>query len=249
MKDALRVIGWSFRDVWDDLWTNLVINLLWFCFQLLVITGPPATMGLFNYSNRIAHGEVTDFSDFWGAMRRYFIPAWRWALLNYVVLALLAGDYALTGQLSHGNITRILQGFYLALLAAWLLVQLYALPFLLEQDTPGVLQALRNGAVMLGRNIRFSVVFGLLLGLALLLGIPVFMLSVAFGGVLTALAGNQAVLNRIEVYRAGEPFVVEQDITEELEHHRSSGSLLNPNQARCSKRTDFTDLTNTNRGG
>jgi hypothetical protein len=119
-------------------------------------------------------------------------------------------------------VVRILQGLYLALLAAWLLVQLYALPFLLEQDTPGVFQALRNGAVMLGRNIRFSVMFGFLLGLALLLGIPVFMLSVAFGGVLIALAGNHAVLNRLEIYRAGEPFVPEQDPAEVLEHHRNS---------------------------
>jgi hypothetical protein len=187
--------------------------IIWFCCQLLVITGPPATLGLFNYANRVAKGEVTDFRDFWGAMRQYFFTAWRWALVNYFALALLVGDYLLTGQLAGGSLSRILQGLYLAVLAGWLLVQFYALPFLLEQASPSVKQALRNGAVMLGRNILFSLVLDVLLFVALLAGIPVFMLTVALGGMLVALAGNHAVLDRLQAYKTGE-----QHLTEKVEN-------------------------------
>jgi uncharacterized membrane protein YesL len=221
MRGALHVFGLAFRDVWDDLWTNLVINLIWLCFQLLVITGPPATLGLMNYANRVANEEVAGFDDFWHGMRRYFFSSWRWALINYFILALLVGDYLLTGRFRGSSIVQIFQGFYLVVLAVWLLVQLYALPFLIEQNSPDVLQAIRNGAVMLGRNIRFSVVLGFLLIIVLLVGIPVFMLSVALGGMLIALAGNHAVLDRLQSNRMVEQVPNRRDPAQAAEQHRS----------------------------
>lgn len=199
MKAAFKVIGEAFKDTWSDLWTVLVCNLVWLISQVFIVPGPPATLALFYYANRLANGETADLSDFWQAFKRYWSVAWRWGLLNYTLLAVLTGDFVLMGSLRQKSLGQLVQGLYLVILAAWLLVQLFVLPFLFEQETPGVKQALRNGAVMLGKNITFSLTLGVFLAVLLVGGIFVFMLSFAFGGMLTASAANHAVLDRLRI--------------------------------------------------
>jgi uncharacterized membrane protein YesL len=198
MSAVLDILRGALQDLWNDLWTTAVCNLLWLFAMLLVIPGPPATLALFFYGNRLAHGEVADIHDFLSAFRRYWGPAWRWGALTLGVIFILLGDFSLTGRLNPSGSGRFIQGFYLAALAAWLLVQLYALPLIFELEKPSVLLALRNAAVMLGRNLAFSVLLGALLAGLLLLGTGLFLMSVAAGGVLLASAGNRAVLNRLE---------------------------------------------------
>lgn len=200
MTEAWSVLRAALRDTWDDLFTTAVCNLLWLFFNLVLVTGPPATVALFYYANRLAHGEPTGVGDFLRAVRRYFGVGWRWGLVNGVLLFLLVGDVILTGQLSQSAGARLAQGFFLAGLLAWLLLQLYTLPFLFEQETPSVRLALRNGAAMLGNNLLFSVALGVWLGGILLLGTLLFMLSLAAGSVFLALVGNHAVLNRLNAY-------------------------------------------------
>lgn len=195
----------ALRDTWNDLLTTALVNLLWTLLTVLIIPGPPATLALFYVGHRLAHGEPTDPGDFLRALRRYFGLGWRWGLLNGAVLFLLIGDVILTARLSQSDVARLAQGFYLAVLGVWLLLQLYTLPFLFEQETPSLKLALRNSAVMLGRNVGFSVVWGLALAGMLLAGTLFFLVSLAAGGVFLALTGNHAVLNRLEAYRAATP--------------------------------------------
>ena len=202
MIEAWSVLRVALRDTWDDLWSTAVCNLLWLVLNLLIITGPPATAALFCYANRLAHGESTGVGDFLRAVRRYFGVSWRWGLVNGVVLFLLVGDIILTGQLSQSAGARLAQGFFLAALLVWLLLQLYVLPFLFEQEIPSVKLALRNGVAMLGGNILFSAALGALLSAVLLAGTFLFMLSLAAGGVFVALVGNHAVLNRLAAHQA-----------------------------------------------
>jgi hypothetical protein len=196
---VIRVLGQALRDVYDDLWTTLLVNLVWLASLFLVLPAPSATLALFYYTNRRAHGESAGLGDFFGAFRAYWKPAWRWGLLNLGLIAILTGDIWLTGRLGPSALVQLAQGFYLALLAAWLLVQLYALPFLFEQEVPSLRQALRNGAVLLGRNIGFSLALTALAAGILFVGLVAFLLSLAAGGAFLAAAGNHAVLNRLEV--------------------------------------------------
>jgi len=178
---------------------SLACSLLWLVANALIIPGPPATMTLFYYGNRQAHGEVTDLIDLWREFRRAWIVGWRWGILNLLVFAMLLGDIYFTGRLSWpSGAIRFAQGFYLTVIVFWLLTQVYALAFLHEQVKPSIGVALRNSAVLMGRNIGFSVVLGVLLGLILLAGLPLFMLSGFFGGVFLAGVGNHAVLLQIE---------------------------------------------------
>lgn len=201
MRAVLHIMGGAFQDVWGDLWTMLVCNLLWILSNLSIVAGPPATLALFYYTNRLANGEVADLSDYWKAFRRYWATAWRWGAVNLAVIAFLLGDIFLTGQ-SEGSLRQpYIQGLYLALLAGWLAWQLFTLPFLFEQETMSVRQALRNGAALIGNNPGFAIALVGILLLVFAAGTALFMLSVAFGPVLAACAGNRAVLNRLEVIR------------------------------------------------
>jgi hypothetical protein len=196
---AFQILGKAFRDVWQELWTILIIQLLFLLGQFLIIFGPPVTVALFYYGNCIAHDELATERDFISAVRRYWKPAWRWGGLNLLVIGLLAGDYYLTGKwVSVPNLVSYLQGLYAALLILWLLLQLFALPFLFEQGQPSVIQALRNSAVFIRRNWVLVIVLALLLAISLAVGTLVFMLTFVFGAALIAFTANHAILEALE---------------------------------------------------
>ena len=137
MKSALKILGLSFRDVWQELWTILIVHVLFLLGNILIIPGPPVTFALFFYGNRIAHGERANERDFLEAIRDYWKPAWRWGLINFLAIGLLTGDYYLIGNMAaSSNFASFIQGLYITLLAGWLLLQLFALPFLFEQNQP-----------------------------------------------------------------------------------------------------------------
>ncbi len=179
----------------------MVCNLFWLLANLLVVPGPPATLALVHYTNRLAHGEVADFSDFWEAFRGYWGPAWRWGALDLGIIAFLIGDLYFTSMYFQGLWQQYLQGLYLALLVAWLILQFFTLPFLFEQETMSVRQALRNGVTLIGNNLAFTFMLAGLLLLILIAGTITFVLSFAFGAVILACASNRAVLNRLEVFQ------------------------------------------------
>ncbi|MHB1450089.1 MAG: YesL family protein [Bellilinea sp.] len=201
MKAVLLILCDSFQDVWADLWTMLACNLFWLVANVLIVPGPPATLALVYWGNRLASGEVVDLSDFWSAFGRYWGPAWRWGGINLCVITFLIVDIALTGQIAQGLWEPYLQGLYIVLLASWLTVQLFALPFLFEQKTTSVRQALHNGVVMIGKNLGFSIVLTLFLLLTLIVSTIAFMLSMMLGAMFIASASNRAVLNRLESHK------------------------------------------------
>jgi Protein of unknown function, DUF624 len=197
LAEVWLIVRQSLGDLWNDLWSTAVINLAWLICQALVIPGPPATLALFYYGNRLAHGEIADLRDFWHTLRYCWRPAWRWGVVNLALFFLLVGDVRLTGGMGQSPLARFGQSFYLAALGGWFLLQLYALPFLIEQEQASLRLALRNAALMIGRNPAFSFGLMVLLGLTLAIGTLFFLFSVAGGAVFVAIAGNRAVLNRI----------------------------------------------------
>ena len=197
---AFRILGMSLRDVWQELWTILIVQLLFLLGQLLIVTGPPAIAALFFYGNRIARDEIATERDFLKAMRQYWKPAWRWGGLNLLVIGLLVGDYVLTGRwVGSPDLTSFLQGLYVTLLVFWLVLQVFALPFLFEQEQPSVGQALKNSTVYVRRNLILVFVLALLLAVSLAIGILAFMLTFVFGAALIAFAGNHAILEDLEI--------------------------------------------------
>ena len=195
VRMALKILGLAFRDTWQELWTILIVHLLFLFANLLILPGPPATLALFYYGNRIVRGEIATERDFLHAIRQYWGPAWRWGFINLFVIGFLACDYYLVGRLTQNTeLAAFIQGLYITLFAGWLVLQLFTLPFLIEQERPLVLQALQNATRFIRRNLSFALVLVFLLGLSLAAGVVAFMLTLVFGGALVAFAGNRAVL-------------------------------------------------------
>lgn len=193
---AFRIVGLALRDTWQELWTILIVNLLFLLGVVLIIPGPPAILALFYYGNKIAHGEDASERDFLKAIREYWGPAWRWGFMNLLVIGVLTGDYYLAGRLTNSSgYDPLIQSLYITLLAAWLILQLFILPFLFEQRQPRVIQAVKNAAVFIHRNFILATVFILLLGLSLFAGTLAFMLTFALGGAFLAFASNRAVIS------------------------------------------------------
>lgn len=196
--EVFSVIKAALGDIWEDVWSAALFSVLWALSVVLILPAAPATLALFYYANRRAHGEPAGFKEIGFGLRRYWKAAYRWGLLNLAVVFLLGGDHWLAGRfLGEASFLRNAQGFYLAALGIWAFLQLYTLPFLLEQEAPAVGVALRNAVVMFGRNPGFSLALAALLAALLALGTLLFMLSVAVGGCFLACAANRAVLNRL----------------------------------------------------
>lgn len=198
VRVAFRTVGSAFRDLWQELWTIFLVQLFFLFAVILIIPGPPAILALFYYGNQVVHDEPATERDFLRAIWHYWGPAWRWGFLNVCVIGLLTGDYYLVKELT-GNPTTgsYLQSLYITLLAGWLFLQLFTLPFLFEQKQPLVLQALRNGAIFIQRNWAFTLVLALLLVFSLLAGMLLFLLTFVFGGVFLAFASNRAVIQDV----------------------------------------------------
>jgi len=200
-KTVLRIFRDSIIDIWKDLWTSLVCNTIWLFANLLIIPGPPATIALYDYANRQAHGEEPDHKDFWNSFKKSWDIGWRWGAINLLFLPILFIDFYLSSKISNPTLESYLVGLYIAMGLGWFLLQFFALPFLFEQDKMKVWTALRNAVVMIGRNIYFVLVILFFLVVILIIGTLVSLLSVMFGGIFIALLGNRAVLNRLALYK------------------------------------------------
>ncbi len=199
----LRVIGRALSDWWDD-WVQMVlIDLVWVLCWLTVVLGPPATFGLYHVANRLVHGESLGLSGLLAGGRRYFLRAWLWILLNLVVTAVVGVNvwfYARFDAIWAG----LLQAFFLLLGLAWLVVQFYALPYLMEQGKKSLRLALRNGLFTALAAPGYTLV---VVGLAALVGaLSVGTVAPLFlgGPCLIAVLGNRAVRERLETYRVRE---------------------------------------------
>ena len=198
MKITLGILRQSLQLIWEDLWTTLVCNWIWLFANLLILPGPPATLALIYYTNLIAHGEAADLKDFWAGFRRYWKTGWKWGLLNLGILLILLGDLTLLRHAEGKFLNQFTAGLYLALLAAWFLLQFFALPFLFEQVSLSLIKAFKNGVFLICRNLSVSISMAVIIALLFIVGTAAFMLSFAFGAVFIACASNLTVIRCLE---------------------------------------------------
>lgn len=194
---VLSLFGRAIVFIWQDLWTALVVDALWLLSNILLIPGPPATLALTAYCNGLAAGEPLDHRDYWRYFKQSWGIGWKWGAVNLFLLAFLAGDIFVTSRAQAFTGQKLLLGVYLAIGIIWLILQFFALPFLYEQKSIHLRQAWSNSQRLLAGNPGFALTLLLALTLILLLGFPIFALSIFFGPIFTSLVANLAVKDRI----------------------------------------------------
>ncbi len=206
MKDkrlSIRILFKALPLFWDEVFNLMVCNMLWGLAQVLIVPGPPATAALFYVTNRVAHGGFARLGDFWSALKREFVTAWKWGLLNLAVILLMGNAILIYGP---GQILPEPWGFLMMLLSAvflavWLLTQLFAYPFWLEQSDKRIVLALKNGLVIQAQNMVLTLL--VLLLAAVLLVLVYFLPPLALLGVVPLLmvVSNTMVVELVEKLR------------------------------------------------
>ncbi len=197
---ALVVIRQAAGDWWDNWFALATLGLVWLLASLTVVLIPPALFGLAYALRSIPQGEAPSVGDWWRGVRQYFGQAWLLAFINLVLAVLFWTNIWFYGQIGT-PLAEGLRWFFLPLTLIWLVIQFYAVPFLLEQERKHLGIALRNGFyLMLAAPLYTLIVGGVALGLLfltlllvapLLLGVPALIL----------LLSSYAVTERITAYQ------------------------------------------------
>jgi hypothetical protein len=192
----VQVLGRAFRDWWRH-WLHLsVLNVVWVLAWASVVFGPPVTLAAHAYVLRLLRDDEMPVAEFVREVRSNFARGWAWALPSVVLVPVFLINMRFFEGFD-GAWARVLELTTVALLGAWLLVQMYALPYLFVQERRSLVLAWRNAAFTL----LAGPVHGLVLGVAalalVLLSVQLRVLAVVATPVLLTLIGTHGVLERL----------------------------------------------------
>lgn len=199
------VLKWGLRNWYDEMVLFTVVGLVSFLLQLpfallafvllafpaeaLLFLYPalaafvpsPAVVGMYGLAHELARGEGISWTLFWSLTRRY----WRRSLAVYLTSVVATAILFVSIRFYVGSENTALQWLGFAALYAlivWLIMQLYLLPLLLEQERWSLLRLYRNALIVVAAKpvlSLFLLIVSLLLvavGLATVIGLPIVVL-------------------------------------------------------------------------
>jgi len=206
MRHVFQVFWEALKNFWDELFLLMLMNIVTVLLVAPVVTFPPALAGLWSVANLVAKGRSIHWSDYFEGFRRYFWKAWGLALLNLLVIVTLFSN---TRFYAPGNapfeidptLSLWIRALFLGAGLLWLVIQLFPMGLLLEQEDQRLRVALRNAAVLLITSPGFTVVLVLLLLVVAALSTAFPVLWILLTPALFAVVCNAAVLHLLEPYR------------------------------------------------
>lgn len=204
MREGLGVVGKALEDVWDNLFLGAGCSLLWLGLTLLVLPAPGATVALIDLAQRVHARESPTLGEYWRLVWQHFGLGWRWAACALPVILVLLVDLRVAPALLPAAMASAMRVFAVVALAVWAVVLAYSLPLLFRQETPGVLQALRNGGVMALHNPLFSLTLLLVGGVLLWISVLLVVVSLLASPLFCAFLATRAVDNRLAAWRAAQ---------------------------------------------
>lgn len=198
---SIQVFIQALVNWWDDWVGQVVLSIVWVLAWITIVFGPPATFGLCAVESRLVRGESLGLRGMLEGAKKYFFKSWLWALANVAAIFLTLNGVFFYGQIEAwwGAVLRVVM---LSMLIAWIVVQFYAVPFLMIQEKETLRLAWRNGLFTVLASPGFTLVLmifaTLLIGLSVAFIIPLFLGFIS----LTIILFNQAVKERVETFRA-----------------------------------------------
>jgi hypothetical protein len=220
MVDALQVIRYSLRDLWEEFVPLIALNVVWWLTLALPITAMyllraadlllmlgvslvlllplPVVSGAVSFvTNQISRGKFVGSATFFTGLRRYWSKSLVVALINIIVLVLVATNLQFYGLVLEGGWTKVAVSLWLVIGVFWLLVQVFWFPMILELQNEKVFLALRNALAMAiitpGFSLTLGVITVLIIALCVALTVPVLLFMVSF----VLLIGNHATRSRL----------------------------------------------------
>jgi len=201
--DAVALLRDSAVEWWRN-WLRLtVLNLVWMASWLTVLLGPPVTLAVYAYLERLTDNDEMTPGEFLAEVRRNLLKGWLWAL---PVLALLASLFvSLPFYAQFPDLWARAAEFAVAVLVVgWLFLQFFALPYLFAQETRSLRLALRNAALTALASPLYSLIIGIALLVLLVLSVRFMGVTFLFSPVLIGMAGTLAVKERLRRFGLAE---------------------------------------------
>jgi uncharacterized membrane protein YesL len=192
---ALGIAGRAVQLWWQHLGQLALFNAAWLALQVPIITGPPATAAMYVLARRVVDGELLDLRDGWQALRQMWWPAWRWGLVNGVVLAALIGNFWAYQAFTGWGWTALRLAWGVAGVL-WLTVNLFYWPFWLAQADRRMTVTLRNGLVTVAKapvlSLTLLALCALLVTISVLVTLPLAAALMAWLALIGTLAVDHA---------------------------------------------------------
>jgi len=146
MVAAFRLTGRAVQLWWHELFMLTFFNIAWLALQIPLVTGPPATAAMYVIAGSVVDGDSPDPRQGWTALRRTFLPAIRWGVMNLIIVLVVVGNFwAYRAQVGIGwTILRLAWGM---IGVAWFGINLFYWPFWLAQEQRSIRITLRNALV------------------------------------------------------------------------------------------------------
>ncbi|GAB4440198.1 MAG: hypothetical protein Kow0031_22130 [Anaerolineae bacterium] len=167
MNTLWKILKKSTTDLWDEMLYMVLFNLIWFFGTLLILPWPFVTFALYYIAIDVADGKGINWRKFWSYGRQNLKAAYIWGGVNLVALGLMWFNVVFYSRYN-ADWAQILQLFFLSLMAFWLLLQHVAVVLYPRLVEPDYRLALRNAAILVGKNPVISLVVMLLLGALIL---------------------------------------------------------------------------------
>ena len=150
MARAGRLIKDGLMLMRDEFWMIWLSNLFWLVLLIPVITIPLAFAGLYTCAHGIVYDEAQDWKTFFRGIKKHFGPSLRWTGANLFMLAVIIFYIWFFSVENNSTIGRsnLLVDIFLVIALLWLVLNMYTFPFMLAQEKPSYLNALRNSAVI-----------------------------------------------------------------------------------------------------
>jgi len=197
MMGTFRVFWLSIKDTFDEMFSLVVINLLWVLINaplmglaaFLIIEGAtvlgivvlllavllmaPANAGLYTVAQRVTEGRVVSWRLFFEGFREYLVLSWQvygvWTLGLVLILSNMS-FYARMGS----NLGSFLLILFLYILLVWVGLLIYIGPLMLLQSDKRIRVIARNAVFMVfGRPVFTLITLVLMALLGVVLGVVV----------------------------------------------------------------------------
>lgn len=129
--NAFAIFAAALRRTWDEWISVILISSAWLVAQVLIVPGPPATATLFEMARRTRDKEYWTAADVWRAFKDHFVPAWKWALPNILVIGTAVYNISTFWNVPGGLWAGLRVVWFLGLLI-WLGLNLFYWPFWLR---------------------------------------------------------------------------------------------------------------------
>jgi hypothetical protein len=222
MVDALGITWQSLKDLWDELVFLIMLNVVW-GLSILLALAPWLLLGSANLglalglslllcipipivsgalcfvTNQIAHERAVGWNTFFAGLRLYWRKSLAVALINLVVLILIAANLQFYAVYLEGSWTDFAVAAWILLAIYWAIAQIYWFPMILELKNEKVFLALRNALSLVLVSPGFSLVLAVILLILTILCIGLTIPPMLFMAVLLLLIINHATISRITV--------------------------------------------------